>query len=657
VFDTLGKDLNLEYEAEEKNDIELRFQRIVKAATERGKTAGPLLLLFDNVDTYDLLLNGTLDTLHLDNGTLHILATTRLEASKIVPNQEIHWLPIDELPQEAALRLLEKHRPFKNEAENEAALRIVHDLGGYTLLIELVAVYLANEPSVSYAGLHERLGHDVLKVADELGVIPEVVLRRHKEKLLPKILGPTLALLKEEERYVLLHGSLLPPDSIPLPWLRELAGAVYPALVAPPDPGYPDPWEKLLSRLSSMRLLTKRSDTPGGPEGSLAHMHRIIQALIREELSVEDRAGYDSDILKLVKSRAHAVTKPLLTHEADEWEIHAILSYVSQRLEEGGTETTGGSVSGSQFADIFKIPNMLTSACTQLGLWMELVRVCERAYHVSFKHGAWQLAAEYAGTISFILNNRKNIVDSERWTILFRDAGIQELGSIEEQRIHQANVFDRFGWLEVSRENWNAAKQLFNEAGRIFEVMDREDGILDVVCALGWVEGMSGTYQSAMRYFEPGLADTENILEQVIAYVPEEVPLAGDAAQATGVQEELDSEIEEWHARVYLYHDNIALVARKFGVFDVSENSALKILASEKYRRLDMVGHANLCLADVYLHRIEGMVPSSPEARALLEKGSEYAAEALEIYRRTGDQWLTDAPQLVERYRELLAAR
>ena len=50
-------------------------------------------------------------------------------------------------------------------------------------------------------------------------------------------------------------GSILPPDSIPLPWLRAAASATFPDLAQDAQPGYDDPWLTLVNHLISLRLL------------------------------------------------------------------------------------------------------------------------------------------------------------------------------------------------------------------------------------------------------------------------------------------------------------------------------------------------------------------------------------------------------------------
>ncbi|MFX7155995.1 hypothetical protein ABTI15_20020, partial [Acinetobacter baumannii] len=76
---------------------------------------------------------------------------------------------------------------------------------------------------------------------DTLAEDDGVELRRHNhEKRLAAVLGPTLAALTPEERRAMDYAALLPPDNVPLPWLKTLVTADFPALATATKWG--DPW-------------------------------------------------------------------------------------------------------------------------------------------------------------------------------------------------------------------------------------------------------------------------------------------------------------------------------------------------------------------------------------------------------------------------------
>ena len=125
------------------------------------------------------------------------------------------------MPEADALDLLEKHRSFANDADRDAARRIVKRLGGFALAVELVAAWLAaHDPSSNYTKLADGLG---LEDLEEIAGEEDVQLRRHNhERRLTAVLGPVLDSLKPTDRRALEYAALLPPDCVPLPWLRRL---------------------------------------------------------------------------------------------------------------------------------------------------------------------------------------------------------------------------------------------------------------------------------------------------------------------------------------------------------------------------------------------------------------------------------------------------
>jgi len=63
----------------------------------------------------------------------------------------------------------------------------------------------------------------------------------HRQTLIGVTLAPTLDLLEPAESLVLAYVALLPPDTIPLPWLRAIAAKDHPELGQDAETGYSDP--------------------------------------------------------------------------------------------------------------------------------------------------------------------------------------------------------------------------------------------------------------------------------------------------------------------------------------------------------------------------------------------------------------------------------
>ena len=260
---------------EERKQPDLYFAAVLARLRERlnDPALGHVLLVLDNVTDPALLEPGQTDTLTVLGPKLHLLATTRL-----VPPTEgkNNWLTLDRLPDEDALELLEKHRPFANDTERDAACRVVKRLGGFTLVIELVAAWLAKHREVTCAGFLERLGIEDIEALDRLAEDQDVRLRRHNdERRLEAVLVPTLNMLDPEERLAVDYAALLPPDCIAWEWLEVLVGDRSPAVAAASAPGTPDRWAIIHDRLAGLCLLTET----GNPE--LARMHRLVQEFVQ----------------------------------------------------------------------------------------------------------------------------------------------------------------------------------------------------------------------------------------------------------------------------------------------------------------------------------------------------------------------------------------
>ena len=200
---------------------------------------------------------------------------------------------MDELPPDDALALIESYQPDGrfyhdgSEAERDAAREIVLLLGCFTLAVESAAVYLgqfAND--VTCAAFLTRLKKEGLEGLDTAaGQSSEGVL--HGEKRLGATLLPTLERLGAAEKLALEFAALLPPDQVPLPWLRVLVAENFPELARDAEPGYPDPWRTVVRRLFSLRLLqvTDAMDEDGQP--SVVRIHQLLQELTRTVMKAD----------------------------------------------------------------------------------------------------------------------------------------------------------------------------------------------------------------------------------------------------------------------------------------------------------------------------------------------------------------------------------
>ncbi len=284
----LAPSLKIEYGPDERHDLDRRFERVIGVLGEYAKTRAPhrCLLILDNVDQPTLLEPAQTERLPAAEW-LHVIATTRLgEDDLSSPRRDRAFLPVDELPEDDALALVESFQAngrFRDDAEREAAQSVVRLLGGFTLAVESAAVYLGQFADVTCAGFLTRLRSEGLLGLDAAAVQSTAGLR-HGEKRLHATIHPIWERLDEAQKLILSFAALFPADYVVLPWIHPLVAERFSEVGEPAAPGYPDPWTNLIQRLFGLRLFQPRTRQLAAP-GSLARMHRVTQAVIRTALA------------------------------------------------------------------------------------------------------------------------------------------------------------------------------------------------------------------------------------------------------------------------------------------------------------------------------------------------------------------------------------
>ena len=257
----------------------------VKAAFEAGP---PALLVIDNVDDPALLTAQARERALPKGDHIHVLVTTRVSPEDL---PRIRCLPLDSLRTEDAMALLQSFRPIVDRPRDDewkAALEIVGRLGGHALAVEVVAVYLRENPDVSYRVFAEQLRRDGIELMDTTAS-PQArgKLAWHAESCIARLLEPTLAALEPAEIRAVEYAALLPPDNVPLPWLRDLLMADFPGLA---KAGLGDPFLSIFKRLERLRLVVpqvqRRGATlaPGTCPGDerIARVHRLVGDVVRK---------------------------------------------------------------------------------------------------------------------------------------------------------------------------------------------------------------------------------------------------------------------------------------------------------------------------------------------------------------------------------------
>jgi tetratricopeptide (TPR) repeat protein len=282
----LAAPLALEFNEDEKQSIERRFERVL---TELRRLAGSnhphrCLLLLDNVDKPRLLEPAQSQRLPAGEW-LHVIATTRLGETELHGKQKDRvFLPVDELPEADALEIIKSYQPgnaFANDTEREAARKLVNVLGHFTLAVEAAAVYLGQfADEVSCAEFLARMEKEGLCGFDravgqvDLGI-------RHGEVCLAATLQPTFKRLTKSARLTLDFTALLSADHIVPAWIRPLVAQQFPEVGSDSQAGRPDPWRQVLRQLLSLRLLQLKTLCSELAPPAVLKQHRLIGEIIR----------------------------------------------------------------------------------------------------------------------------------------------------------------------------------------------------------------------------------------------------------------------------------------------------------------------------------------------------------------------------------------
>ncbi len=324
---------------EERKTPDRHFEAIRGCLSQRLDAMGHILLVLDNVSDAGMLAAEQTDALTALGPKLHLLATTRLLPG---PSGQIRWTTLGELPEHDALELLEKHRSFADDAERDAGRKIVKRLGGFALAVELVAAWLAAHPGVSCAGFLERLGLEELETLDSVAEDRDVELRRHNhERRLAAVVEPTIRALGKENLAALralVYSAFLPPDQVPLPWLKALVAVDFPEIGTLPRPGYEDSWNDVCRALWKYGLVSRSErtgeDADAVSDSRIVRVHRLVQGLVRGKLAPAINAARQKAVDQLIDARDDELTSVIRWQEF-RWELEPFEAMALLRAENG----------------------------------------------------------------------------------------------------------------------------------------------------------------------------------------------------------------------------------------------------------------------------------------------------------------------------------
>ena len=331
----LGSHLEIIFTEEEKKDdifgairVINELKRVALKAADESQTEIPAtLVLFDNVDNAEFMQSSCIDLVS-GKEWLKLVITTRLgpeELGKDETRQKL--IAIDELPFEDAVSLIESHMPgemFPNEKERENAGEIVKLLGCFTLAIEVAAKYLQERNGrISCADFLELLKREgELPGIEYAGTHAKRRISIDHSKLISATLAPTLDMLAPAESLTLNYAAILPPDAIPVQWIRDLCKENHPEIARDAPAGMDDPWLDILNHLLSLKIF-QVADLNDGDNAKIrtVRMHRLVRQLIVARFSADRKAF-------LLKKKLAAY----ITRRSDEISSHPVNKLLSWEL-------------------------------------------------------------------------------------------------------------------------------------------------------------------------------------------------------------------------------------------------------------------------------------------------------------------------------------
>ena len=288
-----------------------------------------VLLILDNVS--ELALLGPAEIGELPAGRqFHVAATTRLGAGDFLGHTRLAHVPIGGLSHPASVELLRLHQfdltgdgepDFRSTDDEAAAHELATLLGGFTLAVELAAVYLMTHPDISIRDYLNFLHHQGVTGIDDLSDPSTTSDLHHQDAVLKVVID---SMLHDVEATVpgaalVLHlAAAMPPETVAWPWLEHLARELDPTIFEPSPQDLSGRWMRIRRALEG-RSLIEEGRHPG-------HTGRIHRLLAQHLTTPEAEQLIDGLALERAQTIGRSQDQP------EQWELDTIVDALARPL-------------------------------------------------------------------------------------------------------------------------------------------------------------------------------------------------------------------------------------------------------------------------------------------------------------------------------------
>ena len=261
---------------------ELTGRHVLMELRRRATIGGHVLLILDNVSEPALLTDPQVGVLPQDSD-MHVAVTTRLGTEDFAGSSRLKQIHLQGLSIRESVSLLQAFQPsssgghraaFRSEDDRAAAEELAELLDGFTLAVEQAGVYLSTHPEDTVRDYLNHLRSQNLTASDTMLDDDSKTRIEHREKLLSVILDQSLTDLEHTlpgSLQVLRLAAVMPPESIPWPWLEELTKRTNPEVFEPTPQFLKGRWTRIRRTLEGRDLITE-----GRHPGATGRMHRLI---------------------------------------------------------------------------------------------------------------------------------------------------------------------------------------------------------------------------------------------------------------------------------------------------------------------------------------------------------------------------------------------